>query len=82
MMEYIDARGWHYRVMQGLAGSWKARYRKPNAPGKKNRSDAAGWKCVAKLPWRKTKEEAERDLAEYAKCKGMQVYRKAAEGVT
>ena len=72
-MEFIDARGWRYRVMQGLDGSWKARYRKPDAPGKKKRSDAAGWKCVAKLPWRKTKEEAEHDLAEYAACKGMKV---------
>ena len=82
MMEYIDARGWRYRVMQGLDGSWKGRYRKPDKPWQKSRADDVGWKNVAALPWRKTQEEAERDLAEYAKCKGMQVYQKDAEGAT
>lgn len=82
MMEYIDARGWRYRVMQGLDGSWKGRYRKPDKPWQKSRADDVGWKNVAALLWRKTQEEAERDLAEYAKCKGMQVYQKDAEGVT
>lgn len=76
MMEYIDARGWRYRVMQRLDGSWKGRYRKPDKPWQKSRADDVGWKIVAALPWRKTQEEAERDLAEYAKCKGMQVYRR------
>lgn len=76
MMEYIDARGWRYRVMQGLDGSWKGRYRKPDKPWQKSRADDVGWKNVAALPWRKTQEEAERDLAEYAKCKKMQVYRR------
>lgn len=81
-MEYIDGRGWRYRVMQGLDGSWKARYRKPNKPWQKKRRDDEGWKNVAALPWRKTKEEAERDLAEYAKRKEMRVYQKDAEGAT
>lgn len=76
MMEYIDARGWRYRVMQGLDGSWKGRYRKPDEPGQKPRDDDKGWKCVASLFWRKTKDEAEHDLAVYAKYKGMQVYRR------
>ncbi|WP_245535205.1 hypothetical protein [Selenomonas infelix] len=81
-MEYIDARGWRYRVMQGLDGSWKGRYRKPDKPWQKNRADDVGWKNVATLPWRKTQEEAERDLAEYAKRKEMRVYQKDAEDVT
>lgn len=81
-MEFIDARGWRYRVMQGLDGSWKARYRKPDKPWQKNRADDVGWKNVAALLWRKTQEEAERDLAEYAKRKEMRVYRKDAEGAT
>ena len=73
MMEYIDGRRWRYRVMQGLDGSWKARYRKPNKPWQKKRRDDEGWKNVAALPWRKTKEEAEHDLAVYAERKGMHV---------
>ena len=48
MMEYIDARGWRYRVMQGLDGSWKGRYRKPYAPGKPRR-DNVGWRGMLSL---------------------------------
>jgi len=59
--------------MQGLDGSWKARYRKPDAPGKK-RPDDVGWHGVSALSWRKTAEEAEQDLAEYAKKKAMRIY--------
>ena len=73
MMEYIDARGWRYRVMKGLNGYWKARYRKPDQPGQKPRGDDKGWKCVARLFWHKTKREAEHDLAMYAKHRGMHV---------
>ena len=72
-MEYIDSRGWHYRVMQGLDGSRKARFRKPNKPQQKNRPDDVGWKNVASLPWRTTKEDAMADLADYAARKQMQV---------
>lgn len=75
MKEYMDCRGWRYRVMQGLDGSWKARYRKPDAPGKK-RPDDAGWHGVSALSWRKTAEEAECDLAAYAKKKSMRIYEK------
>ena len=69
----MDCRGWRYRLMQGLDGSWKARYRKPDAPGKK-RPDDVGWHGVSALSWRKTAEEAEQDLAEYAKKKAMRIY--------
>ena len=75
MKEYMDCRGWRYRVMQGLDGSWKARYRKPDAPGKK-RPDDTGWHGVSALSWRKTAEEANQDLAAYAKKKAMRIYEK------
>ncbi|KJR47378.1 hypothetical protein UF75_2222 [Desulfosporosinus sp. I2] len=39
---------------------FKARYQKP---GK------AGWKCLNILPWRKTFDEAQGDLNDYAKIK-------------
>lgn len=71
----MDCRGWRYRVMQGLNGSWKARYRKPGAPGKK-RPDDAGWHGVSALSWRKTAEEADQDLAAHAKKKVMRIYAK------
>lgn len=70
-MEYIDARGWRYRVMKGLNGYWEARYRKPDQPGQKPRGDDKGWKCVARLFWHKTKREGEHELAMYAKHRGM-----------
>lgn len=59
---YIDQRGWLYRVMRGLGeNNYKARYQKP---GK------LGWKCMAKLEWRKTFDEAQSDLNTTAKLKG------------
>ena len=61
-MTYIDARGWCYRVMPGLGPEYKARYKK---------LDKGGWHCVARLPWRKTEAEAEKDLAAYAARHGM-----------
>lgn len=57
MKVYEDSRGWCYRVMQGLGTEYKARYKK---------LDKGGWHCVARLPWRATAEEAEKDLADYA----------------
>lgn len=59
---YIDDRGWRYRVMGGLGESnYKARYQKP---GK------TGWKCMARLEWRKSFDEAQSDLNMLAKAKG------------
>ena len=72
----MDCRGWRYLVMQGLDGSWKARYRKPDEPGQKPRDDDKGWKCVTSLFWRKTRNEAEHDLAVHAKHKAMRIYEK------
>lgn len=62
MKVYEDSRGWRYRVMQGLGTEYKARYKK---------LDNGGWRCVARLPWRATAEEAEKDLADYAVRHGM-----------
>lgn len=59
---YIDTRSWLYKVMGGLGESnFKARYQKP---GKK------GWKCMGKMPWRKSFDEAQSDLNGLAKKKG------------
>lgn len=63
--KHIDARGWKYRVMPGLGdGAYKARYQREDHQG------ADGWKCVAALPWRTTREEAQADLDKLAAKKG------------
>lgn len=62
MTEYIDKRGWRFKVMHGLGEVWKARY---NKPGK------SSWKGVAVLPWREKSEDAEHDLEVYAEVHGM-----------
>ena len=67
---YIDRRGWKFKVMQGLGTEFKARYQKP---GK------TGWKCVAVLPWRESKAEAELDLDDYAKRHHMKEFTSWAE---
>lgn len=54
---YEDSRCWKYKVMPGLGGSsFKARYHKPD------KTENVGWKCMARLPWRSTAEEAQKDL--------------------
>jgi len=66
MKVYEDYRGWRYKIMQGLGEStYKARYHKPDSPKNSN------WRCVTILPWRKTEAEAQKDLDEWAKKKGM-----------
>lgn len=63
--KYVDSRGWKYMVLPGLGESnFKARYQRDNKYG------AEGWKCVAALPWRKTREEAQADLDRLAEKKG------------
>ncbi len=64
---YIDGRGWKYKVMGDLAGTFKARYQKPNKTGD------IGWKGVAALPRRYSLNAAQEDLDLYAAKKGMQV---------
>lgn len=49
--------------MGGIGGySYKGRYLKPGT---------LSWHCMTQLPWRKTKEEAQKDLDIYAQKKGM-----------
>ena len=63
--QYIDHRGWKYRVMSGIGGdTFKARYQKPDKHGEN------GWHGVKTLPWRNTPEEAQVDLDHMAKEKG------------
>lgn len=64
---YQDSRGWRYRVMGGItADSFKARYQKPEHQG------STGWKGLAAVPWRETREEAQADLDALAVRKGWQ----------
>ena len=59
--EYVDQRGWRYRVMTGIGeNAFKGRY---NKPGK------SGWKGITVLPWRSTFDEAQADLNKLAKAK-------------
>lgn len=63
--EYVDKRGWRYKVVGGIGkDAYKARYHRPE-----NGLDS-GWKCCAKLPWRSTFDEAQADLNGYAAEKG------------
>lgn len=67
--QYIDKRGWKYKVMPGLGdNTFKARYQKAGMSG------ADGWKCCAALPWRSTFEEAQRDLDQKAEKQGWRVW--------
>lgn len=61
MKEYVDSRGWHYRVMPGIVDkSYKARYQVPGN---------VRWRCVVRLPWRETPEAAQEDLDRMAQEK-------------
>lgn len=63
--KYIDSRGWKYKVMSGLGdNTFKARYQRPEKQGD------VGWKGLAAVPWRSTREEAQADLDRLAEKKG------------
>ena len=64
--KYIDARGWKYQVMSGIGSDpvFKARYQRPEKQGD------VGWKGLAAVPWRSSREEAQADLDRLAKEKG------------
>lgn len=64
MTTYEDKRGWRYKVMQGIGTP-------PVFKGRYNKLRGNTWKCVRTLPWRDTREEAEKDLAGYAARHGM-----------
>lgn len=62
---YIDSRGWKYKVMSGLGdNTFKARYQRPEKQGD------VGWKALASVPWRGSREEAQADLDRLAEKKG------------
>lgn len=64
---YQDSRGWRYRVMGGIIDNrFKARYQRPEKRGD------VGWKGLAAVPWRETREEAQADLDALAERKGWQ----------
>jgi len=59
---YADGRGWRYKAMGGIGGDcFKARY---------NKTGKDSWKGMNNLEWRKTFDEAQRDLNAMAKTKG------------
>lgn len=63
--KYIDSRGWKYQVMGSIGGNtFRARYQKPDHHGD------VGWKGLASVPWRGSREEAQTDLDQLAKKKG------------
>lgn len=67
--KYIDDRGWKYRVMSGLGeNTYKARYQRPEKQGD------VGWKGLAAVPWRETREAAQADLDQLAEKKGWKVW--------
>ena len=66
LKKYIDDRGWKYQVMSGIGSdpAFKARYQKPEKQGD------VGWKGLAAVPWRPSREEAQADLDRLAEKKG------------
>lgn len=63
--KYIDSRGWKYQVMGGLGtNAYKARYQRPEKRGN------IGWKGLAGVPWRQSREAAQADLDQMAARKG------------
>ena len=55
--------------MSGLGeGAFKARYQKPDHQGN------VGWKGLAAVPWRQSREAAQTDLDQLAEKKGWKVW--------
>lgn len=61
---WTDARGWKYKVMGDLAGTFKGRYQDDKHSG------SVGWKGMRQMIRRKTFDEAQEDLNRYASLKG------------
>lgn len=61
---WIDARGWKYKVMGDLAGTFKGRYQDNKHSGD------IGWKGMRQMVRRETFDQAQEDLNQYAKSKG------------
>lgn len=64
VVTWTDARGWKYRVMGDLAGTFKGRYQDNKHSGD------FGWKGMRQMERRETFDEAQADLNLYAKKKG------------
>ena len=62
---YIDDKKRPYKVQMEHTGEWKAKYYT------KGLKKGTGWRAVAGLKWRDTEAEAQADLNEYAKKKGL-----------
>lgn len=62
---YRDAKGRPYKVQMEHTGEWKAKY---YTAGMKK---GTGWRAVGGLKWRATEDEAQADLNDYAKKKGL-----------
>lgn len=69
---YYDRQGERVaKVMRGLGeNAWKGRTHKIKEEDSK--PVLFGWKCMPRLPWRETRQEAEQDLEEYASKRGWQ----------
>lgn len=61
---YIDERGWKYMVMGGIGQNYKARFQRPEKHG------FTGWRGLAAVPWRETRDEAQADLDQLAAERG------------
>lgn len=61
---WIDSRGWKYKVMGDLAGTFKGRYQNNKHNGN------VGWKGMRQMERRETFDQAQEDLNQYAKLKG------------
>lgn len=64
VVSWVDARGWKYKVMGDLAGTYKGRYQDDKHTG------ITGWKGMRQMERRETFDEAQEDLNAYAKKKG------------
>ncbi len=62
---YLDEKGRPYKVRMEHTGEWKAKY---YTAGLKK---GTGWRAVSGLQWRATEADAQADLNEYAKKKGL-----------
>lgn len=61
---WTDARGWKYKVMGDLAGTFKGRYQNDKHTGD------VGWKGMRQLGRRESFDKAQEDLNLLAKSKG------------
>ena len=61
---WTDTRGWKYKVMGDLAGTFKGRYQDDKHTG------STGWHGMRQMERKESFDEAQEDLNRYAKQKG------------